>query len=175
VFVCIFYPKDHLKKASNELVLEAIYRLMNGYSINYALIMLNYMYQVANMCRTPLLPYSNILPCIFIHFKVPLDLEDCVTQPVLVISAQSLKTLRFYKIKTRGWPYISYLTPKEASALMVTLLDPTPSPNVADALVALKDHHTELRTQLDHIQMSMGLMNQKIDALIRLASLICST
>ena len=56
MFVYIFYPKDDSKEAYNELVLEAIYRLMNGYSVDYASIILHHMYQVANMSRTLSLP-----------------------------------------------------------------------------------------------------------------------
>ncbi|KAJ8432876.1 hypothetical protein Cgig2_021012 [Carnegiea gigantea] len=51
VFVCIFYPKDHSKEAYNEVALESIYRLMNGYSVDYASIIVSYMYWVANMTR----------------------------------------------------------------------------------------------------------------------------
>jgi len=103
VFVRIFYRKDHSKEAYDELVLKAIHRLMNGYSVDYASIILGYMYRVANMTRAPLLPYNNLLTRIFTHFKVPLDLEDCVAQLVPMISAQSPKILWFYKIETRGW------------------------------------------------------------------------
>jgi len=38
--------------------------------------------------------------------------------------------------------------------------------------VTLKEDHGELCSQLDHSQMEMGLMKQKINALIRLTSLI---
>lgn len=130
------------------------------------------MYRIINISRIPSLLYDNLLTCIFTHFKVPLDLEDYVTQPVPVISAESLKTLQFYKIETRGWQHVSDFTLEEASALKVVLPNPTSSPNIADTLVALKEDHVELRTQLDHLQMEMGLMNRKIDALIRLTSLI---
>ena len=51
VFVRIFYPKDHSREASNEIALEAIYRLMNGYSVDYASVILNHMYRIANLNR----------------------------------------------------------------------------------------------------------------------------
>jgi len=118
---------------------------MNGYLVDYASIVLNYMYQVASVSRTRLLPYSNLLTRIFNHFKVPLDLEDCVTQSVPMISAHSLRTLCFYKIKPRGWQHVIDLTPGEASALKVSLPNHPSSPNLAEALVGLKEDQAEHR------------------------------
>ena len=66
VFVRIFYPKDHSKEAYNEVALESIYRLMNGYSVDYASIIINYMYRVAHMSRPSSLPYGNLLTRIFL-------------------------------------------------------------------------------------------------------------
>lgn len=74
-----FYPKDYSKEVFNEVALESIDRLMNGYLVDYTLIIVNYMYQVANMNRPTSLPYGNILTHIFTHFKVPFDFEKCVT------------------------------------------------------------------------------------------------
>lgn len=54
IFVRIFYPQDNSKEVYNEVSLEAIYQLMNGYSVDYALIIVNYMYGMANMSRPPL-------------------------------------------------------------------------------------------------------------------------
>ncbi|KAJ8427251.1 hypothetical protein Cgig2_023917 [Carnegiea gigantea] len=42
VFVCIFHPKYHSKEAYNEVALESIYRLINGYSVDYASILVSY-------------------------------------------------------------------------------------------------------------------------------------
>jgi len=95
VFVRIFYPKAHSKEAYNEVVLEAIYRLMNGYSVDYATMIMNHMYRIANMSHTPSLPYGNLLTRIFAHFKGPMDCEECLNPHVPVISAHSLKTLKF--------------------------------------------------------------------------------
>jgi len=144
VFVCIFYPKDHSKEASNEIGLEAIYRLMNGYSVDHASIILNYMYRVANMSRTPSLPYGKVLTHIFTPFKVTLDLKKCVTQLVPMISVHSLKTLHFYKIEPQGWQHVTDRNPTEASTLKVPLPD-HPSSNISEAFVELKEDHTELR------------------------------
>lgn len=102
VFVRNFYPKDHSKEAYNEVALESIYRLMNGYSVDYALIIINYMYRVANMNRPTSLPYGNLLTRIFTYFKVAMDSEECVTYTVPVVSVHSLKTLCFFKIATKG-------------------------------------------------------------------------
>ncbi|KAJ8438356.1 hypothetical protein Cgig2_015283 [Carnegiea gigantea] len=74
-FVRIFYPKDHLKEAYNEVALESIYRLMDGYLVDYTSIIVSYMYRVANMSRPSSLPYGNVLTCTFTHFNVPFDLE----------------------------------------------------------------------------------------------------
>jgi len=79
VFVRIFYPKDHSKEALNEIALEAIYRLMSEYSMDYASVILNHMYHIANLNRNPSLPYGNPLTCIFTHFRVPLEKEECLT------------------------------------------------------------------------------------------------
>ncbi|KAJ8434114.1 hypothetical protein Cgig2_024232 [Carnegiea gigantea] len=172
IFVRIFYPKEHLKEAYNEIVLEAIYRLMNGHSIDYATMILSHMYRVTNMSRTPSLPYGNLLTRIFTYFKVPMDCEECLTHHVSVISAHSLKTLRFYKTAARGWRHLSDLTPNEASSLKIKLPDNGSAPHIADTLTELNEDHAEIRTQLEHIQVEMGLMNCKINELIRLTNLI---
>jgi len=91
VFVRIFYPKDHSKEASNEIVLEAIYRLITESSVDYVSLILDHMYRVASVSHTLPLPYGNLLTCIFQNFKVPLESEKCVTQHVPVISAHFLK------------------------------------------------------------------------------------
>ena len=39
-------------------------------------------------------------------------------------------------------------------------------------LARLKKDHADLCNQLDHIQLEMGLMNKKVDVLIRLTNLI---
>ena len=114
-----FYPKDHSKEAYNEVALESIYRLMKGYSVDYVLILVSYMYRVANMSRPSSLSYGSLLTHIFTYFKVPFESEDCVTQSVTVISANSLKSLRFYKTTTRGWKHASELTFTEATILQV--------------------------------------------------------
>jgi len=59
VFVRIFYPEDHSNEASNEITLEAVYGLMNGYSVDYAYVILNHMYRIANLNHNPSLPYSK--------------------------------------------------------------------------------------------------------------------
>ncbi|KAJ8448505.1 hypothetical protein Cgig2_012149 [Carnegiea gigantea] len=172
VFFRIFYPKAHSKEAYNEVVLDAIYRLMNGYSVNYASMILSHMYRVANMSRTPSLPYGNLLTRIFTHFKVPMDSEECLTYHVSVISTHSLKTLKFYKTATRGWQHLSDLTPEEASSLKLKHPDTAPAPDITTTLAELKEDYAELRTHLEHLQTEMGLMNRKVDELIRLTSLI---
>ena len=43
---------------------------------------------------------------------------------------------------------------------------------MAEVLTGLNEDNTAIRSQLDKIQLDMGLMNKKIDALIRLTSLI---
>ena len=103
VFIRICYPKDHSKEAYNEIALEAVYRLISGYSINYASVILHHLYHIANLNRNPSLPYGNLLTRIFTHFNVPLDGEECSTHLVPIISTNSLKTLRFYKTESRGW------------------------------------------------------------------------
>ena len=65
VFVRIFYPKDHSKEVSNEIALEAVYRPMNGYFVDYASVILHHMYKIANLNRNPSLPYGNLLTWIF--------------------------------------------------------------------------------------------------------------
>ena len=77
IFVRVFHPKDHLKEAYNKIALEAVYRLMNGYSVDYASVILHHMYHIANLNRNPSLPYGNLLTRIFTHFQVPLDNEEC--------------------------------------------------------------------------------------------------
>lgn len=79
VFVCIFYPKDHSKEASNVMVLEAIYRLITGSSVDYVSLILDHMYRLASVSYTLSLPYGGLLTCIFQHFKVPLESEECIT------------------------------------------------------------------------------------------------
>ncbi|KAJ8420626.1 hypothetical protein Cgig2_032404 [Carnegiea gigantea] len=172
VFVRVLYPKDHSKEATNEIVLEAIYRLMTGSSVDYACLILDHMYRVACMTHAYHLPYGNLLTHVFQHFQVPLESEECVTQSVPIISASSLKTLWFYKIEHRGWQHSSDLTSTKAAVLKVTLPDTFSAPNVATVIAGLPETTTTLRQQLDQVQMDIGLMNKKIDSLIHLISLI---
>ncbi|KAJ8435019.1 hypothetical protein Cgig2_013669 [Carnegiea gigantea] len=145
---------------------------MNGYSVYYAFIVLHCMYRVANMGRTSSLSYGNLLTRIFNHFKVPLDLEDFVAQPVSIISANSLKILCFYKTAARGWKHISELTHKELTALKIPLFESPSLATLAESLQSLKEDHTELRTRVVHIQSEMGIIGRKMDELIRLTSLV---
>ncbi|KAJ8421269.1 hypothetical protein Cgig2_023803 [Carnegiea gigantea] len=117
VFVRIFYPKNHSKEAYNEVALESIYRLMNGYSVDYASIIVNYMYRVANMSRPSSLPYGNLLTRIFTHFKVPFESEDCVSpkqsQPAqedenMPLSSPLLKPLISKLHSLTNLPYMPY-------------------------------------------------------------------
>ncbi|KAJ8433970.1 hypothetical protein Cgig2_033768 [Carnegiea gigantea] len=68
--------------------------------------------------------------------------------------------------------HASDLTLEEATALQVSLPDTPSVRNVAIVLDGLKKDNATLRTQLDQIQLDMGLMKKKIDALIHLTSLI---
>ncbi|KAJ8425025.1 hypothetical protein Cgig2_007162 [Carnegiea gigantea] len=61
---------------------------------------------------------------------------------------------------------------RKASSLKIKLPDTTSAPVIANTLTKLKDNHADIRTHLEHIQAKMGLMNRKIDELIRLTSLI---
>jgi len=65
MFARIFYPKNHSKGVSNEIALEAVYRLMNGYSVDHASAILHHMYRIANLKRNPSLPYGNLVTWIF--------------------------------------------------------------------------------------------------------------
>ncbi|KAJ8423804.1 hypothetical protein Cgig2_006678 [Carnegiea gigantea] len=67
---------------------------------------------------------------------------------------------------TKGRQHVTDLTPKEASALKVSLPDHRSSYNLTTACIGLKEDHADLRNKLDHIQLEMGLMNKKINALI---------
>jgi len=109
---------------------------MNGYSVNYVSVILHRMYHIANLNCEPSLPSGNLLTRIFTHFKVPLDLGECSTQPIPTIFANSLKTLCFYKIKSRSWQHLHDLTAAEASSLNDSLSDQSSS-NVAKMLVEL--------------------------------------
>jgi len=171
VFIRIFYPKDYSKEASNAVALEAVYRLMSGYSVDYACIILQHMYRIAHVCRTPSLPYGNLLTRIFTHFHVPLEHEECLTQPAPTISSHTLKSLKFFKTATRGWQHISALTPAEASSLKISL-PPQPSPNFTHSLTQLQEAHDALRDDLVATQFDLGLLHRKVDELIRLTCLI---
>ena len=78
----------------------------------------------------------------------------------------------FYLERLISLAIFSDLTPEEATAVKVSLLDTPSASNVVVVLASLKEDNAALRTQLDQIQLDMGLMNKKIDALIRLTSLI---
>ncbi|KAJ8433436.1 hypothetical protein Cgig2_008614 [Carnegiea gigantea] len=172
VFVCIFYLKDHSKEAYNEVALESIYHLMNGYSVDYASIIVNYMYQVANMSCPSSLPYGNLLTRIFTHFKVPFESEDCVTQTVPVLFANSLKSLYFYKAAIRGWKHASELTSTEATELHAPLSDQPTLHALRESLESLREDYVELRTQRDLMHTDMGLLGKKMDELIRMTSMV---
>ncbi|KAJ8431940.1 hypothetical protein Cgig2_017426 [Carnegiea gigantea] len=74
--------------------------------------------------------------------------------------------------KAPSYHHVTDLTPEEASALKVPLSDHPSSPNLIEALAWLKEDQDELRNQLDHIQLEMGLMNREIDELIQLTMCI---
>lgn len=126
------------------------------------------MYWVANTSRPSSLPYGNMLTCIVAYFKVPLNLEDCVTQPLLIISTNSLKTLRFYKTATWSWKHV-WAPTDEATALGVHLLENSSLVTLAEGLERLRKDHVELRAI---IQTEMGLFSMKLDDLICMTSLV---
>ncbi|KAJ8425549.1 hypothetical protein Cgig2_033064 [Carnegiea gigantea] len=126
-----------------------------------------YMYRVANMSHPSSLPYGNLLTRIFTHFKVPFESEDCVTQSVPIISANSLKSLRFYKTATRGWKHVSELTSAEATDLQVPLSDQPTLHALRDSLESLRKDYVELQTQVDVIHTDIGLPSKKVDALLQ--------
>ncbi|KAJ8423737.1 hypothetical protein Cgig2_023892 [Carnegiea gigantea] len=68
--------------------------------------------------------------------------------------------------------HLSGLTPDEASFLKIKLPDTGSAPHMAETLTELKEDHAKIRTQLEYIQVEMGLINCKINELIRLTSLI---
>ena len=119
---------------------------MNGHSVDYALIIVSYMYWVANMTRPTSLPYGNLLTSIFTHFKVPFDSEDCITQSVPVISANSLKSLHFYKTTTRGWKHAFELSSAVATDLQGPLSDQPTLHALWDSLESLREDYIEMRT-----------------------------
>ncbi|KAJ8422472.1 hypothetical protein Cgig2_017479 [Carnegiea gigantea] len=130
------------------------------------------MHRVANLTHPSSLPYGNLLTCTFNYFKVPLDIEECVTRPVPVISANSLKTLCLCKTANRGWKHFSELTPNEATTLKVSLPEHPSLTTLGDSLDSLREHHAELRTRVDLIHSEIGLLGCKLDDLIRMTSLV---
>ncbi|KAJ8437464.1 hypothetical protein Cgig2_012904 [Carnegiea gigantea] len=74
--------------------------------------------------------------------------------------------------KDLGWQHASNLTPTEAAVLKVTLPDTLSTANVVTVLAGLQETTATIRQQLDQVQLDMGLMNKKLDSLIRLTSLI---
>ena len=109
---------------------------------------------------------------IFTYFKIPLTLEDYITQPVPIISANSFKTLRFYKTAARGWKHASELTPEAATALTIHLPDHPSLTTFVDSLQSLREDHVELRARVDLIHSEMGFFSRKLDDLIRMTSLV---
>ncbi|KAJ8421227.1 hypothetical protein Cgig2_034077 [Carnegiea gigantea] len=71
--------------------------------------------------------------------------------------------IMFYSRNLDCWQHLSDLTPDEVSSLKIKLPDTGSAPHIADTLTELKEDHAELRTQLEHIQVEMGLMNRKIN------------
>lgn len=130
------------------------------------------MYRVSCVTRTPSLPYGNLLTNVFQHFGIPLDSEECITQSIPVISAHSVKTLRFYKTKHRGWQHVSDLTHEEASTLYVTHLEPSSITNMAAILTELEEDNATLWSQVEHLQFDLGFLHKKVDTLVRLTSYI---
>jgi len=129
------------------------------------------MYCIANLNCNPSLPYGNLLTRIFTHFQVPLDGEECSTHPVPIISANSLKTLRFYKTESRWWQHIHDPTQAEAASLNVSISD-QPSPNITKTLLELQEDNAHLQAQIDQLQLDLGLTNRKFDELVRLTCLL---
>jgi len=55
---------------------------MFEYSVDYTYVIyviLNHMYRIANLNHNLSLPYGNLLTCIFTHFRVSLENEECHT------------------------------------------------------------------------------------------------
>jgi len=114
--------------------------------VDYVSIIFSYMYRLANMSRPSSLPHGNLLTRIFTYFKVPFEPEDCVNQSLPVISANSIKSLHFYKTVTRGWKHTSELTSTEATALQVPLPEQPTLYALRDSLESLREAYAELRT-----------------------------
>lgn len=89
-----------------------------------------------------------------------------------VISAASLKTLKFYKTPTRGWQHISDLTPEEASSLRIKLPVSSTDHSLASSISEIQEAQSALCDQVEDIWTEMGFLNRKLDELIRMTSLI---
>ena len=76
-----FTQKTTLKRPPNEIALKVVYRLMNGYFVDYASIILHHMYRIANLNNNPSClmaisspTYSLVSKCHWILRSAPLNL-----------------------------------------------------------------------------------------------------
>ena len=66
---------------------------MEGYTVDFARLILDYMTKISQLSQNYLLPYSNLLARLFQAYNVPLDGEECLTFYVPTINEETLKVL----------------------------------------------------------------------------------
>ncbi|KAJ8432320.1 hypothetical protein Cgig2_027440 [Carnegiea gigantea] len=106
-----------------------------------------------------------VYPCLVRVFYANLETKSTPKGMILMSNVKAIQIIL-------RWQHASDLSSEEATALKVTLPDTPSVPNVVEVLASLKEDNGALWSQLDQIQLDMCLTNKKIDALIRLTSLI---
>ena len=78
---------------------------MEGYTIDFAKLKLEYMTKVCNLSTDLSLLYSNLLTHIFKVFNVSLEDEKLLEISIPTINENTLKTLRFKPLPSSVWKH----------------------------------------------------------------------
>jgi len=99
------YPCGSSKETTNDIFVENLQYVIEGYSVDFAELILEYMTKVRNMAQNFPLSYSNLLRHIFKYFYISLEAEEHLGTRIPTINENTLKSLKFKSLPTGYWKY----------------------------------------------------------------------
>jgi len=95
ILVRTIYPRGSSKETTNYTLLETLYYIIEGYSMDFAELIFKYMTKVCNLSKNYPLPYTNLLTYIFKVFQIFLKGKEWLDSQIPTIDKTIVKSLKF--------------------------------------------------------------------------------
>jgi len=89
---------------------------MDGYSMDFSELILEYTTKVCNLSRNYPLPHSNLFICIFRSFQIFLKGKECFDSQILTINEATLKSLKFKPLPSGYWKHEEEISANDIEA-----------------------------------------------------------